>query len=77
MHSNHRRQEPAGGFSAVYEFAIVRFRDFALLRVSLAAELIKAGQVENAKRVVRMAWELDPDLRLVVLDNPGREEIWY
>jgi hypothetical protein len=77
VHSNHRRQEPAGGFLAVYEFAIVRFRDFALLRVSLAVELIKAGQVEDAKRVVRMAWELDPDLRLVVLDNPGREEIWY
>jgi hypothetical protein len=34
----------------VYEFAVDRFPDFALLRLSLAVELIKAGQVEDAKR---------------------------
>jgi predicted Zn-dependent protease len=31
--------------AAVYEFAIDRFPDFALLRVSLAVELVKAGQI--------------------------------
>jgi hypothetical protein len=35
--------------AAVYEFAIDRFPDFALLRVSLAVELIKAGQSSQAK----------------------------
>ena len=48
----------------------------ALLRVSLVVELIKGGQVEDAKRVVKMACELDPDLRLVVLDHPGLEGTW-
>jgi hypothetical protein len=33
--------------------------------------LFKAGQVEDAKRVVKMACGLDPDLRLVVLGHPG------
>ena len=26
--------------------------------------------------VAKMACELDPDLRLVVLDHPGLQEIW-
>jgi hypothetical protein len=55
----------------VYEFAVDRWPDFALLRVSLAVELIKCGQVDDAKRVLKVAFELDPDLRLMALDHPG------
>jgi len=66
----------AKGPDQVYEFAIDRFPDFALLRVSLAVELIKAGQVEDAKRVLKAAIEQDPQLRMVILDHPGLEEIW-
>ncbi len=62
--------------AAVYEFAIDRFPEFAPLRVSLAVELVKAGQIDDAKRVVKMACKLDPDLRLVVLDHPGLSAIW-
>ena len=69
------RQGPIAA-AAAYEFAIDRFPDFALLRVSLAVELIKAGQVEDAKRVLKTAFELDPDLRLVALDHPGLSAIW-
>jgi hypothetical protein len=70
-----KREGPAAA-AAVYEFAVDRFPDFAPLRVSLAVEFVKAGQIEDAKRVVKMACELDPDLRLVVLDHPGLREIW-
>jgi predicted Zn-dependent protease len=70
-----KREGPIAA-AAVYEFAIDRFPDLAPLRVSLAVELVKAGQIEDAKRVVKMACELDPDLRLVVLDHPGLREIW-
>jgi hypothetical protein len=42
------------------QFAIDRFPDFALLRVSLAVELIKAGQVEDTKRVLKIAIQKDP-----------------
>jgi Circularly permutated YpsA SLOG family len=35
-----------------------------------------AGQLEDAKRVVKIACELDADLRLVVLDCPGLAAIW-
>ena len=42
----------------------------------LAVELVKAGQTEDAKRVVKKAIELDPDLRSVVLDHPGLSAIW-
>jgi predicted Zn-dependent protease len=62
--------------AAVYEFAIDRFPDIALLRVSLAVELVKAGQIDEAKRILKTAFELDPDLRLVALDHPGLEAIW-
>ncbi len=62
--------------AAVYEFAVDRFPDFALLRVSLAVELIKAGQVEDAKRVLKVAVQLDPQLREVILDHPGLEDVW-
>jgi hypothetical protein len=70
-----RREGPVAA-AAVYEFAVDRFPDFALLRVSLAVELVRAGQIQDAKRVVKMACELDPDLRLVALDHPGLSEIW-
>ena len=70
-----KREGPVAA-AAVYEFAVDRFPDFAPLRVSLAVELVKAGQVEDAKRVVKKACELDPDLRLVVLDHPGLSAIW-
>ncbi len=62
--------------AAVYEFAVDRFPDFALLRVSLAVELTKCGQVEDAKKVLKVAFELNPDLRLVALDHPGLSAIW-
>jgi hypothetical protein len=63
--------------AAVYEFAVEWFPDFGMLRVSLAVELTKAGQVEDAKKVLKVAFELDPDLRLVALDHPGLEEVWH
>jgi tetratricopeptide (TPR) repeat protein len=71
-----KREGPVAA-AAVYEFAIDRFSDFAPLRVSLAVELVKAGQIEDAKRTVKKACEMDPDLRLVVLDHLGLEAIWW
>jgi predicted Zn-dependent protease len=65
-----KREGPVAA-AAVYEFAVDRFPDLVLLRVSLAVELIKAGQVEDAKRTLKLAFELDPDLRLVALDQLG------
>ena len=70
------KREGTAAAAAVYEFAVERFPDFAPLRISLAVELVKAGQIEDAKRVVKVACELDPDLRLVVLDHPGLSAIW-
>ena len=69
------REGPAAS-AAVYEFGVEEFPDFPMLRVSLAVELVNAGQMEEAKRVVKIACELDPDLKLVVLDHPGLEGIW-
>ena len=69
-----KREGPVAA-AAVYEFAVDQFPDFALLRVSLAVELIKAGQVEDAKRVLKVAIQQDPQLRAVILDHPGLEEI--
>ena len=56
--------------------AIDRFPDFALLWISLAVELVKAGQVDVAKRALKTAFELDPDLRLVAFDHLGLGAIW-
>ena len=70
-----KREGPVAA-AAVYEFAVDRFPDFSLLRVSLAVELIKAGQVEDAKRVLKEAFGLYPDLRLAALDHPGLSAIW-
>ena len=69
-----KREGPAAA-AAVYEFAIEQLPDFALLRVSLAVELVRAGQIEDARRVVKIACELDPDLRLVVLDHLGLDAL--
>jgi hypothetical protein len=70
-----KREGPAAA-AAVYEFAVDRFPDFPMLRVSLAVELIKAGQLEDAKRVLKVAIQQDPQLRAVILDHPGLEEVW-
>jgi predicted Zn-dependent protease len=70
-----RREGPVAA-AAVYEFAVDRFPDFALLRVSLAVELIKAGQIDDAKRVLKVAVQQDPQLRAVILDHPGLEAVW-
>jgi predicted Zn-dependent protease len=71
-----KREGPVAA-AEVYEFAVDRFPDFALLRLSLAVELIKAGQVEDAKRVLRVAIQQDPQLRAVILDHPGLDEVWW
>jgi len=71
-----KREGPVAA-AAVYELAIDRFPDFALLRVSLAVESIKAGQVEDAKRVLKVAVQQDPRLRAVMLDHPGLEEVQW
>lgn len=44
------REGPAAA-AAVYEFGVEEFPDFPMLRVSLAVELVNAGQMEEAKRV--------------------------
>jgi predicted Zn-dependent protease len=49
-----KREGPVAA-AAVCEFAIERFPDFAPLRVSLAVELVKAGHIEDAKRVAKKA----------------------
>jgi predicted Zn-dependent protease len=61
--------------AAVYEFAIDRFPDLAMLRVSLAVELVKAGQIDEAKRALKTACNLDPDLRLVALSRARRNMV--
>lgn len=71
-----KREGPVAS-AAVYEFAVDRFPELALLRVSLAVELIKAGQVEDAKRVLKVAVQQDPQLRAVILDHPGLEAVWW
>jgi tetratricopeptide (TPR) repeat protein len=75
-HPDHVSDQGPVAAAAVYEFAIERFPDLALLRVSLAVELVKAGQIDEAKRVLKMAFELDPDLRMVALDHPGLNVLW-
>jgi Tfp pilus assembly protein PilF len=45
--------------------------------VSLALELVKAGQVEDAKRVLKIAVQADPQLRTAILDHPGIEAVWW
>jgi hypothetical protein len=45
--------------------------------VSLGVELIKSGQVEDAKRMLKVAIKQDPKLRAGILDHPGPEEVWW
>jgi Tfp pilus assembly protein PilF len=45
--------------------------------VSLAVELIKAGQIDDAKKVLKVAVQQDPQLSAVILDHPGLEEVWW
>jgi tetratricopeptide (TPR) repeat protein len=61
---------------AVYEFAADRWPDFAHLRVAMAVELCALGRVEDAKRMVKVAVQKDPQLREVILDHPGLEAVW-
>jgi len=37
---------------------------------------IKAGQLEAAKRLLKVAIQQDPQLRAVILDHPGLEAVW-
>jgi len=39
--------------------------------MSLAEELVKAGQVDDVKRYLKAALEQDPYLRLVACDHTG------
>jgi tetratricopeptide (TPR) repeat protein len=61
---------------AVYEFAADRWPDFAHLRVATAVELCALGRVEDAKRMVKVAVQKDPQLREVIIDHPGLEAVW-
>lgn len=70
-----KRERPAVA-AAVYEFAMDQFQDFAALRVSLAAELVKAKQVEDIKQMLSIPFEVNPDTRLAALDHPRRAAIY-
>lgn len=62
--------------AGVLEFAIDRWPEFNALRIGLAADLCAAGRVEEAKIVLREAFDRDPDLRAVAHDHPGLGAIW-
>ncbi len=55
--------------AAVYEFAIDRFPDFALLLESPALELIKARQVEDANQFAAISCEPNPSFTGLTLGN--------
>lgn len=55
---------------AVLEWAIDTHPDYAPLRFNLAVELARAGRPTDARRVLRVAFELDPKLRAPALDHP-------
>jgi len=61
---------------AVYEFATDRWPDFAHLRVAMAVELCALDRVTDAKRMLKVAVEKDPQLREVILDDPRLEAVW-
>lgn len=42
----------------------------------LAVEMVKAGQVGDARLVLKVAVQQDPQLCAFVLDHPGLEAIW-
>lgn len=62
--------------AAVLEFAVDLWPDFNVLRIELAVELVAAGEVEDAKRVLKVAFRRDPQLRAVALNHPGLKETW-
>jgi len=41
----------------------------------VAVGLVRARQVEEAKWVLKVALEHDPQLRAVIFDHPGPEEV--
>jgi Flp pilus assembly protein TadD len=55
---------------AVLEWAIDTRPDHAPLRFNLAVELARAGRPADARRVLRVAFKLDPKLRAPALDHP-------
>jgi tetratricopeptide (TPR) repeat protein len=61
---------------AVYEFAADRWPDFAHLRVAMAVELCALDRVAEAKRMLKVAVENDPQIREVILDHPGLSAVW-
>jgi tetratricopeptide (TPR) repeat protein len=61
---------------AVYEFAADRWPDFAHLRVAMAVELCALDRVAEAKRMLKVAVENDPQIREVIIDHPGLSAVW-
>jgi tetratricopeptide (TPR) repeat protein len=61
---------------AVYEFAADRWPVFAHLLVAMAVELCALDRVADAKRMLKVAVEKDPQIREVILDHPGLEAVW-
>jgi len=48
-----RNLEAPPAAAAVLEFAVDRWPDFNVLRIGLAVELVVAGEVEEARRLLR------------------------
>jgi hypothetical protein len=42
----------------------------------LAVEVVKVGQNEDARRLLKLPVQQDPQLRAVILDHPGLEAVW-
>ena len=61
---------------AVDEFAVGSWPDFAHLRVAMAVELCALDRVADAKRMLKVAVEKDPQLREVILDDPRLAAVW-
>jgi tetratricopeptide (TPR) repeat protein len=61
---------------AVYEFAADRWPEFAHLRLAMAVELCALNRVDDARRMLKLAVEKDPQLREVIIDHPGLEKVW-
>lgn len=61
---------------AVYEFAADRWPEFGHLRLAMAVELCALNRVDEAKRMLKVAVEQDPQLREVAIDHPGLEAVW-
>lgn len=55
---------------AVLESAVIADPDDAFLRFNMGVELARAGRAADARRVLAVAFELDPKLRAPALDHP-------